>query len=159
MKNCKLKMKELLIMKNLYPFLLLLLFGLNVQAQTQISTTDKQFAAFQQNVEKWKDAYNSGDAQNLVPLYSEDAIYSSSHVPGLEAIGREKLIANFQKGISMGGHIDKVEILSANVSGEMASLYCLYQATNSGVTVTGRNLLVLRKVKGEWLIFSHMTVV
>jgi hypothetical protein len=70
MKNCKLKIKELLIMKNLYPFLFLLLFGLNVQAQTQISTTDKQFATFQQNVEKWKDAYNSGDAQNLVVLYA-----------------------------------------------------------------------------------------
>jgi len=146
-------------MKNLSAFLFLLFLGLNVQSQTQISTTDKQFAAFQQNVEKWKDAYNSGDAQNLVALYAEDATYSSSHVPGLEAIGRDKLIANFQIGISMGGHIDKVEILTANVSGEMASLYCLYQATNSGVTVTGRNLLVLRKVKGEWLIFSHMTVV
>jgi len=146
-------------MKNLPAFLFLLFLGLNVQSQTQISTTDKQFAAFQQNVEKWKDAYNSGDAQNLVALYAEDATYSSSHVPGLEAIGRDKLIANFQIGISMGGHIDKVEILTANVSGEMASLYCLYQATNSGVTVTGRNLLVLRKVKGEWLIFSHMTVV
>ena len=110
-------------------------------------------------MEKWQDAYNGGNAQNLVPLYAEDAVYSSSHVPGLEAIGRDKLIANFQKGIRMGGHIDKVEILTANISGEMASLYCLYQATNSGVTVTGRNLLVLRKVKDEWLIFSHMTVV
>lgn len=59
----------------------------------------------------------------------------------------------------MGGHIDKIEILTADVSGKMASLYCLYQATNNGVTVTGRNLLVLRKVKGQWLIFSHITVV
>lgn len=146
-------------MKNLTAFLFVLLFGLSVQAQTQISTSDKQFALFRQNVKKWKDAYNSGDAQNLVALYAEDATYSSSHVPGLEAIGRDKLIANFQKGMKMGGHIDKIEILTANVSGEMASLYCVYQATNSGVTVTGRNLLVLRKVKGEWLIFSHMTVV
>ena len=128
-------------------------------AQTQLGHDSKQFKQFQQNVEKWKDAYNSGDAQNLVPLYTEDATYSSSHVPGLEALGRDKLIANFQKGITMGGHIDKVKILTANVSKDMASLYCLYQATNSGVTVSGRNLLVLRKVKGEWIIFSHMTVV
>jgi len=108
---------------------------------------------------KWKEAYNGVYAQNLVPLYAEDAIYSSSHVAGLEAIGRDKVIANFQNGMKMGGHIDKVEILSANVSGEIASLYCLYQATNSGVTVTGRNLLVLRKVKGQWVIINHMTVV
>lgn len=131
----------------------------SLKAQTQIERNSEQFKLFEKNVENWKNAYNSGDAQNLVPLYSEDAIYSSSHVPGLEAIGREKVISNFQRGISGGGHIDKIEILSANVSGEMASLYCLYQATNSGVTVTGRNLLVLRKSNGIWLIFGHMTVV
>ena len=146
-------------MKNLLVIFSLIMITFIVQAQTQISTTDKQFEALQKNVEKWKTAYNSGDAKNLILLYAEDATYSSSHVPGLEAIGRDKLIANFQKGISGGGHIDKIEILTANVSGEMASLYCRYQATNSGVTVSGRNLLVLRKVKGEWLIFSHMTVV
>ena len=128
-------------------------------AQTQLGHDSKQFKQFQLSVEKWKDAYNSGDAQNLIPLYSEDATYSSSHVPGLEAIGRDALIANFQKGISGGGHLDKIEILTANVSKDMASLYCFYQATNSGVSVSGRNLLVLRKVKGEWIIFSHMTVV
>jgi len=127
--------------------------------QTQVTKDSKLYSVFLENLEKWKEAYNGVDAQNLAPLYSEDAVYSSSHVAGLEAIGRDKLIANFQNGMKMGGHIDKVEILSANVSGKMASLYCLYQATNSGVTVTGRNLLVLRKVKGQWLIINHMTVV
>ena len=129
------------------------------QAQTQINSNDKLFVEFQKNIEKWQDAYNSKDGQNLVPLYAEDAVYSSSHVAGLEAIGRDKVIANFQVGMSGGGHIDKIEILSANVSCEMASLYCRYQATNSGVTVSGRNLLVLRKVNGYWLIINHMTVV
>lgn len=137
-----------------------LIFSYNLTiAQTQLSPGSKEFSQFQQNVEKWKVAYNSGDAQNLVPLYSEDATYSSSHVPGLEAIGRDALITNFQKGINSGGHIDKIEILTSNVSKDMASLYCKYQATNSGVTVFGRNLLVLRNVSGKWLIFLHMTVV
>jgi len=131
----------------------------SLKAQTQIERNTKEFAKFEKNVEKWKEAYNSGDAKNLEPLYSADATYTSSHVPGLEAIGRDKVIANFQVGISGGGHIDKIEILTANISGKIASLYCIYQATNSGVTVTGRNLLVLRKVRGEWLIFHHMTVV
>ncbi len=146
-------------MKRLFLAALLICCSIITEAQTLVSHDSKLFSKFLLNMEKWQDAYNGGDAQNLAPLYTEDAVYSSSHVPGLEAIGRDKLIANFQKGISMGGHIDKIEILTANISGEMASLYCLYQATNSGVTVTGRNLLVLRKVKGEWLIFSHMTVV
>lgn len=127
--------------------------------QTQVKSDVKIYLEFQQNVEKWKEAYNSKDGQNLLPLYAEDAVYSSSHVAGLEAIGRDRVIANFQVGMSGGGHIDKIEILSANIYGELASLYCLYQATNSGVTVTGRNLLVLRKVKNQWMIINHMTVV
>lgn len=145
-------------MKNLV-FLLMIFLACNLQAQTQLRRDSKKFAGFENNVEKWKTAYNSGDARNLIPLYSVDATYTSSHVPGLEAIGRDKVTANFQVGISGGGHIDQIDILSANVSGRMASLYCRYQATNSGTTVSGRNLLVLRKVKGQWLIFSHMTVI
>ena len=78
---------------------------------------------------------------------------------GLEAVGRDRVIAYFQAGISGGGHIDRIEILTMNVSKNMASLYCSYQATNSGVTVTGRNLLVLQKEHGKWLIAIHMTVV
>ena len=157
----KIKNEKLKIMKIQKLFILIFLFTatLMVQSQTRIEPGSKQFAEFQENVEKWVDAYNSGDAQNLVPLYAEDAVYSSSHVPGLEAIGRDKVIANFQVGMSGGGHIDKIEILTANISGGMASLYCRYQATNSGITVSGRNLLVLRKVKGHWLIIQHMTVV
>jgi len=114
---------------------------------------------FETKMIAWQQAYNSGDAQNLVPLYTEDAIYTSSHVNGLEAIGREKLIANFQNGISGGGHIDKIEILKMDASSDMAYLFCKYQATNSGVTVSGRNLIVLKNVNNEWTIVIHMTVV
>jgi len=146
-------------MKSIFLVTFLMIVTCVAYSQTQIQPGSKLFSVFLENMEKWKEAYNGVDVQNLVPLYAEEAVYSSSHVAGLEAIGRDKVIANFQNGMKMGGHIDKIEILSANVSGEMASLYCLYQATNSGVTVTGRNLLVLRKVKGQWVIVNHMTVV
>jgi ketosteroid isomerase-like protein len=119
----------------------------------------KLLQEFQLNTENWRQAYNSNDAQNLVPLYTEDADYISSHVLGLEAIGRDKLIANFQNGMNMGGHIDSIEILKMNVSCDIATLLCKYTATNSGVTVTGRNLLVMKKINGKWLISLHMTVV
>lgn len=114
---------------------------------------------FQVSTERWRQAYNSKDAQNLVPLYAVDADYISSHVAGLEAIGREKLILNFQNGMNMGGHIDSVEILKMTVSCDLATLLCKYTATNNGVTVVGRNLIVMKKVKDEWLISLHMTVV
>jgi ketosteroid isomerase-like protein len=113
----------------------------------------------QTSTEAWKNAYNSGDAKNLRSLYSEDAKYLSSHVPGLEALGRENVITNFQKGISTGGHIDNIKIISFERSGNIAYLLTQYQATNAGQTVSGRNLLVLRKVKRQWLIAVHMTIV
>jgi hypothetical protein len=38
-------------------------------------------------------------------------------------------------------------------------LVSIYEATNNGQKVSGRNLIVLRKLGGKWLIVSHMTVV
>ena len=146
-------MKSTLILVGIF---VLLAINHSVKAQQDDSALK---AVFETKMVAWQKAYNSGDAKNLIPLYSEDAIYTSSHVSGLEAIGREKLIANFQVGISGGGHIDKIEILKMDVSDGMAYLFCKYQATNSGVTVSGRNLLVLKKVKNEWKIVIHMTVV
>ena len=133
--------------------------GISANAQQSQTVNSELKKVFETNMMQWKQAYNSGDAQNLVPLYTEDAIYTSSHVAGLEAIGRDKLIANFQNGISGGGHIDTIEILKMEVSSDMAYLFCRYQATNSGVTVSGRNLIVLRKVDNNWVISIHMTVV
>lgn len=92
-------------------------------------------------------------------MYTDNADYISSHVEGLEANGRDKLIANFQNGMNMGGYIDSIEILKMNVSCDMATLLCKYQATNNGVTVIGRNLLVMKKIDGIWLIALHITVV
>jgi len=147
-------------LKLLSAFLFVLSLVNNILAQPKENPNSRDLlVAFQKQTDKWKEAYNSGNAQNLVPLYSEDAKYISSHVSGLEAIGRDKLIANFQNGMSMGGHIDSVEILSMNISCELATLLCKYQATNNGQTVAGRNLLVLRKTKGMWLIVVHITVV
>lgn len=146
-------MKSTLILVGIF---VLLAINHSVKAQRDDSALKN---VFETKMVAWQKAYNSGDAKNLIPLYSEDAIYTSSHVSGLEAIGREKLIANFQVGISGGGHIDKIEILKMDVSDGMAYLFCKYQATNSGVTVSGRNLLVLKKVKNEWKIVIHMTVV
>jgi ketosteroid isomerase-like protein len=145
-------------LKTILIFFLIILTSDNTKGQATAENV-KMLKAFQLQTEKWKDAYNSGDAQNLVPLYTTDARYLSSHVTGLELIGREKVIANFQNGMKMGGHIDSVEILTMQSSSELVTLICKYQATNSGQTVSGRNLLVLKKVNGFWLIVIHMTVV
>jgi len=60
-------------------------------SEVSISQTNKNESSqklkqeFEHQTEQWKEAYNSKDAQNLVPLYAEEACYISSHVAGLEA--------------------------------------------------------------------------
>ena len=142
------------------PGILLLFFTTCMAAQNNSSSDSLQLIdLFKRTTTQWKDAYNSKDSRNLVPLYAIDAQYISSHVSGLVAEGRDKLIANFQNGMTGGGHVDSIQIVKAEISFGLATLLCKYQATNSGVTVIGRNLLVLKKVNNIWLIILHMTVV
>jgi uncharacterized protein (TIGR02246 family) len=104
----------------------------------------------------WKAAYNSGDAAKVAALYAPDAYYLSAHVL---AHGREAIEAYWRRGIAAGGHIDFIKPLTAFVSGELGYSAGVYQATNAGVRVDGRVLLVFRKIGGKWLIAAHETVV
>lgn len=114
---------------------------------------------FRSQTDAWRDAYNSGDILKLAPLYAPDAVYCSAHVPGLVARGRDSVMANFGKGMKLGGHVDSIEILSVESSCTLTTLFCRYEATNDGRKAVGRNLLVLRNENGKWLITVHMTVV
>jgi ketosteroid isomerase-like protein len=120
---------------------------------------DSSSAEFEHIAQQWVVAYNGTDANALAPLYTEDARYISGHVPGLVADGRDRVIANFQKGMKSGGHLDGLEILSVTQSCDLATVLCRYKANNSGQKVSGRTLLILRRMGGKWLIALHMTVV
>ena len=125
----------------------------------QIDSMNVDVLQFRRSVQEWMNAYNGDDVIKLKSMYTKDAEYISSHVAGLVAHGRDSVIANFHKGITAGGHIDSIEILSAHVSCNLATLVCKYQATNSRQKAVGRNLLVMKKINGAWLIVTHMTVV
>jgi uncharacterized protein (TIGR02246 family) len=127
--------------------------------QSQPVSGDSGSAEFRQLAARWIAAYNGTDANALAPLYTEDAQYISGHVPGLVADGRKRVVANFQKGMSTGGHIDSLEVLSVNQSCDLATVLCRYHANNSGQKASGRTLLILRKTGGRWRIAVHMTVV
>ncbi len=60
---------------------------------------------------------------------------------------------------SCGGRIEFIKPLAVFVSGDLGYSCGVYQATNAGVTVDGRILLVLRTINGKWLIAAHETVV
>jgi ketosteroid isomerase-like protein len=104
----------------------------------------------------WKNAYNGGDATKVAALYCEDGYYLSAHIL---AHGRDAIQAYWQRGIAAGGHIDFIKPLTTFYSGDLGYTAGTYQATNAGVTVDGRILIVLKKVNGRWLVAAHETVV
>jgi uncharacterized protein (TIGR02246 family) len=115
---------------------------------------DKQ--AIRNIAELWKAAYNGRDASKVASLYTEDGYYLSAHVL---AQGRAAIEAYWRRGILAGGSIDFIKPLTVFVSGDLGYTAGTYQATNAGVTVDGRILLVFKKIKGKWLIAAHETVV
>lgn len=106
--------------------------------------------------EKWRNAYNRGDAAEVASLYSDDGYYLSAHIL---ARGRKAIEAYWRRGIAAGGRIDFIKPLETFASGELGYSAGIYQATNAGVTVDGRILLVFRKIEGRWRIVAHQTVV
>jgi uncharacterized protein (TIGR02246 family) len=130
----------------------------NVAKQTEkaaVGLSDEE-KAMGNIAEQWRLAYNAGDAAKVAALYCEDGYYLSAHIL---AQGRDAIRAYWQRGIAAGGHIDFIKPLVIVAAGELGYTAGTYQATNAGVTVDGRILIVLRKVKGKWLIAAHETVV
>jgi uncharacterized protein (TIGR02246 family) len=109
--------------------------------------------------EEWKNAYNSNDVEKLAGFYAEDADYISPHVPGLMIHGREQIKENFRRGITGGGHVDSIAVQRSASSCDLAYFVCTYQATNNGVTVRGKNVLVMKRVRTHWLILTHASIV
>jgi uncharacterized protein (TIGR02246 family) len=106
--------------------------------------------------ENWIKFYNAGDAAMVAALYTEDGYYLSAHIL---AHGRKEIQAYWERGIKAGGHIDFIKPLTLYYTGDLAYCAGTYQATNAGVEVDGRILIVLRKVNGKWLMAAHETVV
>lgn len=111
------------------------------------------------NTEEWRKAYNSNDVEKLAGFYTEDADYVSPHVPGLMIHGRLEIKQNFARGIAGGGHLDSVVVQRSGSSCDLAYLVCAYHATNSGVHVHGKNVLVMKKVEKKWLIVTHASII
>lgn len=137
----------------------IVLFTVVARSQDHTPATSDIDPQFTLLARQWMQAYNAGDEGDLSRLYAPEADYVSSHVRGLVAHGRDAIIANFHDGMSGGGHVDAIDILSVQSSATLTTLFCRYEATNSGEKAIGRNLLVLRKTGGKWLIVLHMTVV
>lgn len=139
---------------------LLLLFLVPVGSQQRAENDRKAIEAAEEEIRRipanWMQSYNAGDADAVTALYAEDGYYLSAHIL---AHGQAQIRSYWERGIRAGGHIDFIKPLRIEHSGVLAYCAGTYQATNAGVTVDGRVLLVLKKIKGRWLIAAHQTVV
>lgn len=106
--------------------------------------------------EAWIARYNAGDAPGVAGLYDENWYYASAHVL---AHGRAAIERYWTRGIAAGGHVDFIRPIEVHVEGNLGYLLGKYQATNAGVTVDGRIVIVARRRDGRWLIAVHETVV
>jgi ketosteroid isomerase-like protein len=113
-------------------------------------------ANIRQVSEDWIRFYNAEEAAKVAALYTDDGYYLSAHIL---AHGKQAIEAYWERGIKAGGHIDSVKPLTLYYTGDLAYCAGTYQATNGGVIVDGRILIVLRKVNGKWLMAAHETVV
>jgi len=106
--------------------------------------------------DRWRDAYNAGDADRVAALYAEGGQYLSAHV---HARGRDAIRAYFQRGIDAGGHVDRITVLESRTDGTLAYAVGTYEANNAGERVDGRIVLVLERCDQDWCIAAHEVVV
>ena len=105
--------------------------------------------------ETWIARYNAGDAAGVAALYTDDGYYASAHVL---AHGRPEIERYWSRGIAAGGHVDFIRPIEVYVEGSLGYLLGKYQATNAGVTVDGRIVIVAKRKEGRWQIAVHETV-
>ncbi len=121
------------------------------------STVDTD--AIRKIAQTMKDAYNAGDSDTIGSLYAEDAYYLTQHYAKGIIEGRKNIRAYFKLGTDAGYKIDSIEILAMNCSGEMAYTITRYESTNAGQKAFGHNIVVMKKMSGQWLIVAHESAV
>lgn len=109
--------------------------------------------------ERWKTAYNAGQASEVSALYSDDAYYLTQHFVTGILHGRSDIQAYVQRGIDAKYRIDSIEVLATQCSGDFAYAITRYQSANAGRNDIGLNLVVLRRIKDHWLIVAHEAAV
>ncbi len=109
--------------------------------------------------ETWKDGYNRGDAAKVAALYAPDAYYLTQHFVSGIVHPREKIQAYVQRGTDARYHLDSIEILKLECSGDFAYSVGRYESTNAGQKAFGVNIVVMRKIGAQWLIVAHESAV
>lgn len=123
------------------------------------SNLSKDYKAISDIIDQWKDGYNNGHADKVAMLYTPDAWYLTQHFITGIVQGRAAIQAYVQRGVDAKYHIDSIRILKMQHSADFAYVIDRYDATNGNQKTFGLNLVVLKKIKGRWIIVAHEAAV
>lgn len=105
------------------PLVFLLCFAFSCKQSEQPTEepavdAEADVAAIRALLDEWYAAYNSGDADKLVSLYSDDALIMGYGEP--TQVGKEAILASFKEGFEKYDlHVDNGIIEDVRVSGDL----------------------------------------
>ncbi len=130
----------------------LTLLVLSAFAQSDDPSFQILSGAFRETGDEWKDAYNGRDVKKLMQFYSRDVLFISPEAEQPLTVGRDMVIARFQKDMDRNDFIDTLEITSICVTHDHAALICRFRAVREELPYNGSSVLMLKKVGDEWEI-------
>lgn len=105
--------------------------------------------------ETWVQEFNAGHADKVTEFYAPEAVLmrwdGSVH-------GKDSILAEMQRSISGGAHDYVVHSLHTERSGNLGYDTGAYNVTLRDRVVEGNYLIVVKRIKGKWLIVAHASV-
>ncbi len=121
-------------------------------------TTEK--TAIEKVLFSYRDALNSSDVNNVLPLYTNDGVFMPSNAPS--AIGQEQVKAAYefvfsQIQLNIEFYIDEIVVNGDYAFARTTSKgTTLIHANKQTVAEENRELFVLQKTNGTWQIARYM---
>jgi ketosteroid isomerase-like protein len=105
--------------------------------------------------ESWVQEFNAGHAEKVAGFYAPEAVLmrwdGTVH-------GHDSILAEMGRSISGGAHGYVVHSLRTDHSGDLGYDTGAYNVTLRDRLVEGNYVIVVRKIKGRWLIVAHSSV-
>lgn len=103
----------------------------------------------------WVQEFNAGHADKVAAFYAPEAVLmrwdGTVH-------GHDSVLAEMERAVTGGAHNYVVHSLRADHSGDLGYDTGAYNVTLRDRLVEGNYLIVVKRIKGHWLIVAHSTV-
>ena len=105
--------------------------------------------------ETWMQEFNAGHPDKVAAFYAPEAVLmrwdGTVH-------GHDSILAEMQRSITGGAHNYVVHSLRTDHSGDLGYDTGAYNVTLRDRVVEGNYVIVVKRIKGRWLIVAHSSV-